>query len=81
MEAGEMPSIYEMPLQERLEKANRDFSEACLLRLQLQRLGVSTYRDYDLRWDLYAVAGNYGLLAETLRDYFLMVHKTDVPPS
>jgi hypothetical protein len=62
------------PLYERFDRANRQFSEAFLRKSRLARLGVHPYPNSEVYLDLFAAAGNHGLFAEALWNYFLMLN-------
>ena len=62
------------PLKERFERASQQLKYTCRRKTRLARVGVETYPLFELRLDLYAAAGDHGLFAEALQDYFLMLH-------
>ena len=67
--------FHEVPLKERFERANRQFSRTHSRKLRHVRSGVAPYPYFEIRRDLYAAAGDHGLFAEALRDYVLVLNK------
>jgi hypothetical protein len=68
-----MTNIYEPPLRERFERANRQFATTYRRKLRHVRMGVCSYPYLEIRRDLYAAAGDHGLFAEALKAYILML--------
>ena len=68
-----MTNIYEPPLRERFERANRQFATTYRRKLRHLRMGVCSYPYLEIRRDLYAAAGDHGLFAEALKAYILML--------
>ena len=66
-------NIYEPPLKERFERANRQFAATHSRKLRHARTGVCSYPYFEIRQDLYAAAGEHGLFAEALKAYILML--------
>jgi hypothetical protein len=70
--------FHEVPLKDRLERANRQLTYTYRRKTRLARVGVETCPLFELRLDLYAAAGGEnGLFAEALYAYFLMLHRTE----
>lgn len=69
-----MPNIYDLPLRDRFERAERQFAQTYLRKARLDRAGVRPYTDVEFRQDLYGAAGDNGLFVESLWVYFRMLH-------
>jgi hypothetical protein len=68
-------SIYEGPLYDRFEQANRQFALEWSRKMRHARLGIAPYPYFEIRRDLYAAAGDHGLFAEALGAYILLLNK------
>jgi hypothetical protein len=69
-----MPSIYERPLNERLEAASKAFATTYSRKARLARASRRRYSNSEFNRDLYRVAGDYGLFAEALWAYFRLLY-------
>ena len=72
-----MPNVYQMPLKERFERANQEFSEAFHRKVQQARAGVRPYSNVEFHNDLYGTADKYGLFAVALWAYCRMHRNED----
>jgi hypothetical protein len=66
-------SIYEGPLYDRFERANRQFALTWSKKMRYARLGIAPYPYFEIRRDLYAAASDHGLFAEALGAYILLL--------
>jgi hypothetical protein len=67
--------IYEGPLKDRFERANRQFALTWFRKMRHARLGIASYPYFEIRRDLYAAAGDHGLFPEALGAYISLLNK------
>jgi hypothetical protein len=70
-------NIYELPLKERFEAADREFSVIYYEKVQAAQAGVRPYPSQEFYEDLLSAAGNWGLFGIALWAYFRVLHGPD----